>query len=194
MLRVIAGELAGRRLVTPGGTEARPTMDRVREALFNIIAPDVPDAHVLDLFSGTGALAIEALSRGARSAACVEPDRRIRRVLEENLRMMGLEARAQVISATAESYLSSLLASRHPARLFDLVFCDPPWAVGLSPRVAENLWQRLQATGLVIVEHDAARPPSVPHGMEEVDRRRYGRTGVAFYRLASGFREEGAVR
>lgn len=198
MLRVIAGELAGRRLVTPSGTAARPTMDRVREAVFNIIVARVPEAQVLDLYSGTGAMAIEALSRGARAAYCVEPDRRIRRVLLENLRMTGLSSRAHVTATTAENFLAPVTGSSQPERanppLFDLIFCDPPWAQGLSRLVAEHLWRKCTESGLVIVEHDALAPPSAPTGMEAVDHRRYGRTGVVFYRVRSGWRNEGAAR
>src|SRR5690606_10612902 len=128
-LRIIGGRCRGMRLVSVPGTTTRPTADRVREALFNILAPWVPGARVLDLYAGTGALGIEALSRGAQEAVFVERQPRVVQVLRANLRHTGLAPLARVRVGDAAREIIRL--ARHGER-FDLVFMDPPYGRGLA--------------------------------------------------------------
>jgi 16S rRNA (guanine966-N2)-methyltransferase len=177
--RVVGGELAGRKLYTPSGRATRPTMDRVREALFNILAPRLPDARVLDLFAGTGALAIEALSRGAALAILVEPNPEARRAIQRNLAELGLTDRTDVWATTAERAVPKL-----PAHRFDLIFADPPWHDGIAPTVVAALPRLLSPTGLVIVERSLDMPRLKEPRLVQVDERRYGRTKLDFYAAA----------
>ena len=176
MPRVVGGELAGRTLHAPPGRGTRPTLDRVREALFNIVAPRLSGAAVLDLYSGTGAIAIEALSRGARLAILVEPDGRARSVLFRNIASLGLEDRADVWPGTAER-----VVRRMPSGRFDLIFCDPPWEAGVSQRVQAELARLLTPDGIVV--HERSESLALEHpSLVLVDRRRYGRTHLDFYK------------
>ncbi|MDA8199604.1 MAG: 16S rRNA (guanine(966)-N(2))-methyltransferase RsmD [Thermaerobacter sp.] len=176
-MRVVGGALAGRLLQSPRGTATRPTLDRVREALFNVLARRVPGAVVLDLYAGTGALAIEALSRGARRADLVDRDRRASSVVRRNLANLGLADRATVWTLPAERAVE-----RFAAAAFDLVFLDPPWADGVAPPVRQSLHRLLQPDGLAVVEYEA--PASAGDweqgGLVVMDQRRYGRTHLVF--------------
>ena len=118
-MRVIGGEFRSRRLQTLPGLEVRPTPDRLREALFNVLSPRIANSVFLDAYAGTGAVGIEALSRGARKAIFVESNRRAIKVIRENLTALGLEARAQIVHGKAHVYLESLTA--------DIAFIDPPY-------------------------------------------------------------------
>jgi 16S rRNA (guanine966-N2)-methyltransferase len=175
-MRVIAGEFGGRRLASARAAGLRPTADRVREALFSILGSAVEDARVLDLYAGTGALALEALSRGARSATCVERSTGALRALERNVRDLGLEERVTIERGDALAY-----ARRQQGQedRFDLVFCDPPYAEPLEPVlegvVAPGWW-----TTAAVVEHAASRGPAAPPGLE-ADSRRYGDTGLTIF-------------
>jgi 16S rRNA (guanine966-N2)-methyltransferase len=168
-MRVVAGELGGRRLAAPPrGAEVRPTADRVREALFSIIGP-VEGAKVLDLFSGTGALAIEALSRGASEATLVDTHTALAR---RNVGDLGLADRAWIVRGDALRFL------RRTRRRFDLIFCDPPYR--LADRLGEDLDQlipgRLAEGGRLIVESAARRPLEL--SLPLLADRRYGDTVV----------------
>jgi 16S rRNA (guanine966-N2)-methyltransferase len=174
--RVVGGSLAGRTLHAPPGRGTRPTLDRVREALFNILAPRVQDAVVLDLFAGTGALAIEALSRGARLAILVEPDPRVRPVIHRNLASLGLSDSTDVWASTAERAVGRL-----PAARFNLIFCDPPWDMGVPEKVAAALPRLLVPGGLAVVERPIEAPRLHEPGLRLVDDRRYGRTKLDFW-------------
>lgn len=172
-MRVVAGELGGRRLVAPAGTSTRPTTDRVREAIFNSLgsAGLIEGALVVDLFAGSGAIGIEALSRGAARCTFVERDRAALAALDDNLETLGLHDRSRVLSSDALSVASTLDA--------DIVFADPPydfddWA-DLLARVAGDL---------VIAESGATIRP--PDGWELVREKKYGRTRVTFLERRSG--------
>jgi 16S rRNA (guanine966-N2)-methyltransferase len=149
-MRVVAGEFGGRRLEAPKGTDARPTADRVREALFSILG-GVKGARVLDLYSGTGALAIEAISRGAENAVLVDTTPRTAR---RNVEALEIEHRCKVVRADAIRYLK-----REKDR-FDLVFCDPPYKLAdrLGPQLDRLLPERLAKGGRVIVESNVRSP------------------------------------
>jgi 16S rRNA (guanine966-N2)-methyltransferase len=155
-------------------------LDRVREALFNIVAPRLVGAAVLDLYAGTGALAIEALSRGARLALVVEPDGRARSALYRNLTGLDLMERADVWPGTAERAIR-----RMPSGRFDLVFLDPPWVEGVGDRVQRELPRVLAPAGLVVHER-GAQGALAGEGLTLVDRRRYGRTVLDFWQAGRG--------
>lgn len=150
-MRVIGGSARGRRLATVPGRGTRPTSDRVRESLFDILGARPVDADVLDLFAGTGALGIEALSRGARRAVLVESARRAAEVARRNLEACGFQDRAELL-VQRDRHALPFLARR--GNRFDLVFLDPPYARGLSGRALEALGRlRLVAPGgLVVLE------------------------------------------
>jgi 16S rRNA (guanine(966)-N(2))-methyltransferase RsmD len=183
-MRVIAGELKGRPLVAPRGWKVRPTSDRVREAVFSALGSRVEGAAVLDLYCGTGALAIEALSRGAASALLVDRDTR---PALGNVESLGLGARAELVRSDVERWLAAR-AGDEAAPRFDLVFVDAPYR--LADRVEQELDTRLPGLldrgGRAVVESGAGRPLRID-SLERLRRRRYGAADVSFY----GQREEG---
>jgi 16S rRNA (guanine(966)-N(2))-methyltransferase RsmD len=172
-MRVVAGELKGRRLAPPPRRSAavRPTADRVREALFSILG-EIGAARVLDLFCGTGALGIEALSRGAASAILVDTHTALAR---RNVSELGLAARCEVVRSDALRYL------RHARRQFDLIFCDPPYRLAdrLEGELESLVPGRLAEGGRLIAESDARRPLEL--GLPLVTERRYGETLIRIY-------------
>jgi 16S rRNA (guanine(966)-N(2))-methyltransferase RsmD len=179
-MRVIAGELKGQRLVAPRGWKVRPTSDRVREAIFSALG-DVAGACVLDLYCGTGALAIEALSRGAAGAVLVDRDTR---PALGNVERLGLGDRAELVRADVVRWLSVRSAEPHPPR-FDLVFVDAPYK--LADRVGQALdthLPRLLAAGGRAVVESGARAPLRLESLERLRQRRYGAADVSFYGAA----------
>jgi 16S rRNA (guanine966-N2)-methyltransferase len=177
-MRVIAGELRGQRLVAPRGWKVRPTSDRVREATFSALGDRVTGALVLDLYSGTGALAIEALSRGAAKAVLVDRDTR---PALGNVERLGLRDRAELVRADVGRWLGDFSDDAKAPR-FDLVFVDAPYR--LADRVAQDLdthLPRLLASdGRAIVE-SGARAPLRIESLERLRQRRYGAADVAVY-------------
>jgi 16S rRNA (guanine966-N2)-methyltransferase len=190
-MRIVAGSAGGIPLVVPKGVDLRPTMDRVRAAIFSSLAESVPGARVLDLFAGTGALGIEALSRGAARAVLVEQDRRAVTAIRQNLEKCGVAA--EVFELDVFSYLDRLA----PAQGFDLVLVDPPYAKrpgerDFTPELlrAEGLRKTLVPGGLLVLEHlPGAALPLGPH-WECLRQKRYGATEVAFLRALSGPAEQ----
>lgn len=176
-MRVIAGELKGQRLVAPRGWKVRPTSDRVREAVFSALG-EIGGARVLDLYCGTGALAIEALSRGAATAMLVDRD-----TLPAlgNVERLGLGERAELVRADAARWLAGWEETAE-ARRFDLVFVDAPYK--LADRVGQaldtHLSRLLVPGGRAIVESGARRPLRI-HALERVRQRRYGAADISFY-------------
>jgi 16S rRNA (guanine966-N2)-methyltransferase len=178
-MRVVAGTARGRRLVAPAGRDVRPTTDRVREAVFNALGSldAIEDARVLDVFAGSGALAIEALSRGARHAVLVERDRAARAAIAQNLAATGFAGNATVVAADAESYLAGAPDA------FDLVLADPPYAYGEWPALLGSIARVVAPGGLVVVESDREVP--LPEGWRVERGKRYGGTLVVFARPPS---------
>jgi len=179
-LRIIAGELGGRRIRTPPGRRVRPTADRVREALFSILGSSVEGARVLDAFAGTGALGLEALSRGAHAAVFVESSTATLRVLRGNVESLGLMERCRIVRADAVTALERCLVE--PA--FDLVLADPPYDSPLADRFVETLasgaW--LSPGGLLVVERRVGATPSAGGpGLTLGRSSRYGDTRLDFY-------------
>jgi 16S rRNA (guanine(966)-N(2))-methyltransferase RsmD len=177
-MRVIAGELRGRRLVAPRGWKVRPTSDRVREAIFSALGAKVEGADVLDLYCGTGALAIEALSRGAAHATLVDRDTR---PALGNVEHLGLRDRVELVRSDVTRWLASQSKTSGAAR-FDLVFVDAPYR--LADRVGQELNNHLPLLlaegGRAIVESGAGRPLRV-ETLERLRQRRYGGADVSFY-------------
>ena len=177
-MRVIAGELKGRPLLAPRGWKVRPTSDRVREAIFSALGGAVEGARVLDLYCGTGALAIEALSRGAAAAVLVDRDTR---PALGNIESLGLAARAELVRADAGRWLAQRAEDEAPPR-FDLVFVDAPYS--LADPVGQELDSRLpgllEEGGRAVVESGARRPLRI-ESLERLRQRRYGGTDVSFY-------------
>ena len=173
-MRVIAGAYRGRPLRAPAGVVTRPTADRVREAIFDVLQSEVAleDAAVVDLFAGSGALGIEALSRGAASAVFVERHRAALSVIEANLRSLGLEDRASVVRAEVLGWLERAGAGRSR---FDLALCDPPYDFD-SWRA---LLSRLDAEVAVL---ESSRPLAMPGRWRVVRSKRYGGTLVTVVR------------
>lgn len=182
-MRIISGDARGRKLFAPAGEDTRPTADRIRESLFNIIGARVLDAHVLDLFGGTGAMALEALSRGAAFGVIVDCAPAAIRAIERNASLVlkdDVARRARIVKADYRSAIGSLGGMK-----FDLVFLDPPYRMADAYADALN---RLRAAGLLsegcLIVQERAREQSVPlaQGFEIFDIRHYGKTSVELVR------------
>ena len=175
-MRVIAGTHRGARIAAPKGLATRPTGDRVREAAFNLIGP-VEDATVLDLFAGSGAMGIEALSRGAASATFVESDRAACRAIQQNLEKLRLTG-ALVLQ---KDVFQALREERGAGRIYDLVLVDPPYGAwpDLEERLAEALPPALTEDGALVVETSARVEPDLP--LTVVTSRRYGSARITVF-------------
>ena len=184
-MRIISGEAKGRTLFAPQGMDTRPTSDKIRGSMFNIIGARVADARVLDLFGGTGALALEALSRGAATAVIADASRQAMQVIERNARNVlkdGFDTRARLIKA---DYRAAIEKAEGP---FDMVFLDPPYRMtdaygdALARLVERNA---LAKDCLIVMERQKAASPALPEGIERFDTREYGDTAVDFARLTT---------
>ena len=178
-MRIIAGSRKGHGLVAPKGLDTRPTGDRVREAAFNLIGP-VDGAVVLDLFAGSGAMGLEALSRGAERAVFVESDREAVRAIEANLDKLGLRA-----AVTRSDAVRALAQEAAAGRRYDLVLVDPPYRMlaDLMPRLQRHLPAVLAPDGLLVVESDAREEPLV-EGLAVRTSRRYGSARLTLFEHA----------
>ena len=185
-MRVVGGRLKGRNLAAPFSREIRPTSDRLRESVFNILmhAYDDPieDARVLDLFAGTGALGIEAVSRGARFALFVDNGAEARALLRNNVEALGLGGVTKVYRRDATN-----LGPAHPVEPFSLAFLDPPYGKGLADKALASLrdggW--LTPGALVVVEEAKAAALVAPDGFEELERRAYDDTEFVFLKVTA---------
>ena len=180
-LRIIGGSWRGRRLRFPASPEIRPTPDRVRETLFNWLSSRVPGAHCLDLFAGSGALGLEALSRGAAQVTFVERDPAAAREIAARLTEWGAH-QGSVEHADARAFLE-----RTPAAPFDLVFLDPPFAAGLLEESAQRLEQGgwLANGALIYVECPASATPLMPRSWGALKAKRAGEVGYHLYLRAA---------
>ena len=181
-MRIIAGSAKGRRLKCPRGLETRPTPDRVREAIFSILEDRVAQSRVLDLFAGTGAMGLEALSRGAQRAVFVEKHPKALRILEENIRECRCGEKAVVVPMAVDSYLGR---GCFPGG-FDLIFADPPYKgeEGTLTLMALSKHVKSLPECLVILEHAPRGSLSVPPELLIIETRKYGNTAVTFFRFA----------
>lgn len=184
-MRIVAGTHRGRRISAPPGGATRPTADRVREAVFSIVGP-VEGLDVLDLFAGSGALGLEALSRGAASATLVERAPRAVACIRANVAALGMGDRVRVVP---RDWRAALRAERAAGRSFGLCLLDPPYT--LTDRVVTDLDDLLAPVvappGIVVIEHSAASPAPEPNGLEIATRidRTYGDTAVSVLRLGT---------
>jgi 16S rRNA (guanine966-N2)-methyltransferase len=182
-VRIVGGSLRGRVLRAPGGAATRPTAEKVREAVFDILGSIAGD-RVLDLFAGSGALGIEALSRGAVHATFVDAARPALTAIRQNLRALGLADRATVVPGDAVA-----VAARHePPAPWRLVFVDPPYRSDLAARAVLALpGEQLRADAVVVIEHDRHNaPPDTLGSLLRTDQRRYGDTLISFFVRSSG--------
>ncbi len=181
-VRIIGGMYKKKRLLSVPGMDTRPTADRLRETLFNILSFDVRDAVVLDLFAGTGALGLEALSRGASSCVFVENSREALEVIRKNVASCpAFSGRASIVRKDISRDLHGLKNTRPP---FTLVFADPPYGKGLIPVALEALAVSgcLAENARIVVEHDTNdEVPPPPAGFVLADQRTYGRTSLTFF-------------
>jgi 16S rRNA (guanine966-N2)-methyltransferase len=175
-MRIIAGERKGHTIFAPKGLDTRPTSDRVRENVFNIVAPWVEGARVLDLYAGSGAMGLEALSRGAASAVFVEAELAAVRAIERNLDKLRLTG-AIVVRAGATTGLAQEAAA---GRKYDLVLVDPPYAMTDYDTLARYLPRVLADDGLLVLESSARVEPELP-GLAVRTTRKYGSTRVTVF-------------
>jgi 16S rRNA (guanine966-N2)-methyltransferase len=185
-MRIVGGEFRGRTLAAPKSSEIRPTTDRTRESLFNILAHAYPEAldgtRVLDLFAGTGAVGLEALSRGCRQGLFVEMGVEGRGLIRENIEAFGLQSRARIFRRDATD-----LGNAGTMEPFHLAFADPPYGKGLGEKaLAEAVSGGWLADGaLVILEERADVAPALPKGLRFLEERAFGDTKMHFYRFGS---------
>lgn len=178
-MRIIAGELKGIRITAPSGRPLRPTSDRVKEALFSIISPEVPGTHFLDLYAGTGSIGIEALSRGAQHAWFVEKNSRHLGFLRKNVEKCGLMDKSTIINSHVESFIADTCDP------FDIIFMDPPYSDASLENILAHpkLHSLLKRDGIIIVEHFHKVPLLNEYGnLEKLKKYRYGDTQLTFFR------------
>jgi 16S rRNA (guanine966-N2)-methyltransferase len=156
-MRIIAGRLKGRRLKTPSWEGLRPTSDKLRETVFNILAPRIEGARVLDVYAGTGALGLEALSRGAAHVTFVEQDRRAAALIEKNATMCGVQGRYTI--ACGDFHAAPRLDAEGP---FDLILLDPPYGAGRVRDALELAGRLLSESGLLVLERATRQDPDIP--------------------------------
>jgi 16S rRNA (guanine966-N2)-methyltransferase len=170
-LRIVAGKWRGRRIEAPSGPDVRPTLDRVREAWMSILQPDIPGARVLDLFAGSGALGLEALSRGATTVELVEKSIRSIKAITQNVEALGAGDEVTITRSDAILYARKLEAGA-----FDVAFADPPYDGGFAPILA-SIWLETPFSSILSIEHK--RGEKMP---DANDTRRYGSSAITFYR------------
>ena len=179
-MRIISGTSKGRKLVTPRSQSLRPTSDRVKESIFNILQDDIVGKVVLDLFAGTGNLGIEALSRGAKKTIFVEKGRQALRLIQRNLTQFGLEERSEILPKDANRAIGIL---KQRGESFDLILMDPPYEKGLIQRTLMKLnsYPIYHKDSILVIEHDRREPLStVMDGWNLIRQRRIGDTLISF--------------
>lgn len=185
-MRVIAGKAKGKRLFGAPGMRARPITDRVKRSVFDILAPRIAGARCLDLFAGTGALGIEALSRGAALAVFVECDARMVAVIRRNLEETSLAGLARVMHADVRWAVRVLAGKEEP---FDIVFLDPPYGHGLAPVALELVARHgiVKEDGIIVARHERRQEmPCLGANVTLVRQERFGDTVVSFYGPGDG--------
>ncbi len=179
-MRIISGQLGGRKLLSVSGNRTRPTSDKVRESIFNILSSRIEDAVVLDLFAGTGALGIESVSRGAATVVCIDNSPAAVRAIQNNLNAFSLGSIVKIIPWDISRNLNCI---RSPQPHYDLVFMDPPYGRGLIEKTLRNLHgsQSVKPDATLVVEHSSRE--SIPKDLPFVSitaQRKYGKTLVSF--------------
>jgi 16S rRNA (guanine966-N2)-methyltransferase len=180
-LRIIAGRWKGKPLLSLKGITTRPTSDRVKESVFNIIQSYVPDSMVLDLFAGTGSLGLEALSRGCKRVIFVERDPRAMEILNKNRTSLEYCGKSEVIRRDVLSAIKGFSGSKK----FDIIFADPPYDIGLAIPVLEAISTEdvLNEKGVIVLEHHAGEiQPEQIGSLKKIQARKYGNTCISFYK------------
>ena len=171
-MRIIAGEARGRRIEAPAGRNTRPTLDRIRENMFNILQADIPESRILDLFAGSGALSLEAISRGAASAVLVDSDRKARMIQKQNAESLRFN-----------DWTRAVRSLREEGQKFDIIFLDPPYAMTDLRTVFTSLIPLMEKESMIVLEHEAGKSVSVPSEFEIIKDRSWGFCAVTVYRL-----------
>ncbi len=185
-MRIIGGKFRGRKIQDPHLKTTRPTKDRIREAVFNIIAAELPDARVLDLFAGSGAYGLEALSRGAKEAVFAEKNPSCADTIKKNIQLLKLDDCAEVLIGDAFAAIKSFGEKKEK---FDLVFSDPPYDAGMTKKVLLKIYQYdiLNPTGLLILEHSRAEDiAGVETGVSIIKQRTYGDICISIFMKKHG--------
>ena len=179
-MRIVGGAHRGRKLFAPEGATTRPTAERVREALFDILSARVEGALVLDLYAGTGAVGLESLSRGAAACVFVEKGTRALAALRKNIELVGVGETSRVLAVDAALALERL---EKEGSVFDLILCDPPYADPHWPIHLAELGRNLLLApgGRLVVEHAAKVPPKCPEGLEQGRSYKYGDSGLTVF-------------
>lgn len=173
-MRIIAGRLGGRMFDSPGTHRTHPMSDKMRGALFNILG-DLVDLNVLDAFGGSGALAFEAVSRGASAVLVLDNDKAAQKTIERNIRTLGVGGGVKLVRASAGAWLST-----NEGKTFDIILCDPPYD-DLQPQTLAALAQRLTPSGVLTLSYPAAVAPPVFDGLRQLKQQSYGDAQLVFY-------------
>ena len=181
-MRVLSGKSRGCKLKAPEGLSTRPTTDRIKESLFNILAPDIYDCRFLDIFSGSGAIAIEALSRGAKEAVLIDSSDKAMAVIRENLIHTKLSDNAETMKSDVFSALNTLGSK---GRRFDIIFMDPPYAAGLYEKTLETIvrYNILADDGYIVAEQSSDDEAVDIEGLKNYRIKDYKTTKMVFYAL-----------
>ena len=177
---IIAGEARGRQIAAPEGRNTRPTLDRVRENIFNMLQADVPGSRVLDLFAGSGALSLEALSRGAVSAVLVDSDRKANMVQKKNAETLRYTDRTRILLS---DWKKAVRVLQEEQQVFDLVFLDPPYCMTDLRDVFASLIPLSGPETLIVLEHESGKDVTADERFETIRQKEWGFCAVSFYRL-----------
>lgn len=175
-LRITSGSFGSRRIDTPDTTKTHPMGDRIRTSLFNKIASELPNASVLDAFAGSGALGLEALSRGAQHATFIEKDRIAQKVIAKNIALLGVQDQTKLIRSSISAWLET-----SGGQAFDIIFADPPYH-DLQLGVVAKLTECLKPNALMVLSLPNNTEAPVYQGLEQTDMRSYGDATLTFYR------------
>ena len=187
-MRIIAGSMRSRTIVAPEGNDTRPTLDRTRESLFSIIAGNCIDARVLDLYAGSGALALESISRGAESAVVCDCSREAAKAIRQNIETLKLQEEVRFLFM--QDLQAVALLGKEKAQ-FDLVFLDPPYRISTDPACKAMAEAGILMDGaLVVIEHDVRVTPAPEKCYELIDKRQYRDTVISFYQFNLNDTEE----
>lgn len=178
-MRIISGDLKGRRLKSVGKLKIRPPLDKVKQAIFDILKNDIVDKEVLDLFAGSGSLGIEAVSRGAKKVIFVESSFKNQKLLKENLKMLNLEDKVEVVLANVSRFLDVLAEKKIK---FDLIFIDPPFLKNWAQKILDKIeqYQLLKPEGIVVLHHHKKEIPETV-SLSLIKQRKFGDNLVSFY-------------
>lgn len=180
-MRIISGEWKGRRLISVKGKSTRPTSDRVRESVFNILRDRVNESNILDIFAGTGSMGFEALSRGGMEAVFIEKNNKAANVIAQNAKLLGCIDMIKIIKKDVFKAIDDLAREKY---IFDLIFMDPPYNTKIESSVLSAILEAniLSRPGLIVIEHDSNdRMPNDVGILMRTDMRKYGNTGVSLY-------------